>query len=150
MILVKVWVFFFHFQFLEKNNLKIIFVDLFDRKELFLAYKSIHFRQSHFCIFSKRLTHDFGQKLLFFSFSVFGQNLTIFSTENNPFQVIKICTSDSRIFSYFPKCLNHNFGQKKVFFYYLQFLGKNDLEIMFGNLFDRKELFLGYKNMHFS
>ena len=42
-----------------------------------------------------------------------------------------------------------DFGQKIEFFFHFRFLGKNDLEKMFGDLLDRKESFLAYKNMHF-
>ena len=37
---------------------------------------------------------------------------------------------------------------KKTFFYFLVFV-QNDLEIVFGDLFHRKESFLTYKNMCF-
>ena len=33
----------------------------------------------------------------------------------------------------------HDFGQKIEFFFHFRFLGKNDLEKMFGDLLDRKE-----------
>ena len=44
---------FFHFRFLGKNYLEKMFEDLLHRKESILAYKKMHFRYTHFCIFSK-------------------------------------------------------------------------------------------------
>ena len=38
---------------------------------------------------------------------------------------------------------------KKMNFFHFRFLGKNDLEKMFGDLLDRKQSVLAYKNMHF-
>ena len=43
MILVKKMTF-FYFLLLEKNLLEIMFRDVFDRKELFLAYENMHFK----------------------------------------------------------------------------------------------------------
>ena len=54
MILVKKW-HFLHFLFWGKIHLEIMFGDLFDTKESFLAFKDLHFRLLHFFIFSKRV-----------------------------------------------------------------------------------------------
>ena len=43
----------------------------------------------------------------------------------------------------------HDFGQKIEFFFSFSVLGQNDLEKMFGDLLDRKQSVLAYKNMHF-
>ena len=78
------------------------------------------------------------------------QCLVIFSIANNRFLPFKISPSDfsSRIFEYFPKRLTHDFGQKMAIVSFL-FLGKNNLEIVFGHRSIKRESFLDYKNMHF-
>ena len=38
---------------------------------------------------------------------------------------------------------------KKWHFIHFLFLGKNDLEIPLGDLYDRKESFITFKNLHF-
>ena len=75
----------------------------------------------------------------------------IFSIVNNRFLPFKISPSDfsSRIFEYFPKRLTHDFGQKMAIVSFL-FLGKNNLEILFGHRSIKRESFLDYKNMHFT
>ena len=63
----------------------------------------------------------------------------IFLFENNRFQPIKICTLDYRTFAYFPKSFNNPMIlMKKWNFFEFLFLGKNNLEIIIGNLLYRK------------
>ena len=47
--------------------------DYLVRKKAFVDYKNIDFRGLLYWIFSKRSTHDFGQKLEFSPLLVFGQ-----------------------------------------------------------------------------
>ena len=55
-------------------GLEVVFDNHPVRKQTFLDYKNIDFKQWPYWVFSKGLTHDFGQKLKISSLFVFAQN----------------------------------------------------------------------------
>ena len=70
MLLVKKCNFFLYLFFL-KIRLEIMFNNVLDRKETFLAIKTSIFQSPKNRIFPKGLTHAFGQKMQFVSVFVF-------------------------------------------------------------------------------
>ena len=56
--------------------LQIMFNNVLDRKETFLAVKNSIFQSPKNIIFPKGLTNAFGQKCIYFSLFFFGQNKT--------------------------------------------------------------------------
>ena len=75
MLLLKKFQFFLYL-FLVKTRQEIRFNNVLDRKETFFDYKNQIFQSPKNRIFSKELTHAFGQKMPNFSLFGFGQNKT--------------------------------------------------------------------------
>ena len=63
--LVQKWPFFQHF-FLGNIGQKNIFYDILERKIAFLGYKNKTFKKYKNWLFTKGLTHGFGQKMTIF------------------------------------------------------------------------------------
>ena len=57
-----------------KIGLEIFFADTLNRKERFLGHTNFFSKSGKNSNFLKGLVHEFGQKLEFFPFFVFGQN----------------------------------------------------------------------------
>ena len=73
----------------------------------------------------------------------------IFSNEKTSFEAIKTRGSKSRKFDIFPKGLTHGFGPEMAIFSTFFFLGNIGQEIVFYDILETKNAFLGYKNKKF-
>ena len=75
----NIYIFFSLIVFGKKKRLEITFNNVLDRKETVSGHTKFNLLKSqklHFSIVPKGLTHAFGQKYIFFSLLVFGQNKT--------------------------------------------------------------------------
>ena len=71
----------------------------------------------------------------------------ILLNEKTPFQAIKTRSPKRRKIDIFPNGLTHGFGQKIAIFSTFFFLGYTGYENVFYDILERKNAFLGYKNM---
>ena len=69
-------IFFLVYLFSVKIILQIMFNNVLDRKETFFGRKKFNISSPKNIIFPKGLTDAFGQKCIYFSLFVFGQNKT--------------------------------------------------------------------------
>ena len=74
---------------------------------------------------------------------------TIFWNEETPSQAIKTTSSKSRKIEIFTKGLTHGFSAKMATFPTF-FFGNIGQETVFGDILERKTLFLGYKKKNFN
>ena len=153
MVLVQIWSFFQPF-FLGNIKLENILYDIIERKFAFLGYKNNKFKKWKNCLFFKGVNPWFWCKdghfsnLFFKAILVRKTTFTTFQNEKTPFQAIKIRSSNRRKIEVFPKVLTHGFGPKVAIFR-IFFLGNIGLKIIFYNIIERKNAFLGYKNKQF-
>ena len=104
-------------------------------------------------IFAKGLTHGFCPKTaifpIFFYQAIYARKTSfmIFQNEKASFEAIKTRSSNSRKIDIFPKGLTHGFGQKMAIFSTFFFLGNIGQEHAFYDILERKNTFLGYRNM---
>ena len=132
-------------------GLEVVFDNHPVRKQTFLGYKNIDFKQWRYWVFSKGLTHDFGQKLEISSLFVFAQNgfeimfddhldrkETLPDHKNIDFRKLPYWII-SKGFTYdFSNIKNWNFPR-------CLFLDKMGLEIMFDSHLRRNQATLDYK-----
>ena len=122
MVLVQNWPFSQLFFFYARQVRKMSYTILQNEKTPFQAIKTRSSKSQKLDIFSKGLTHGFGQKMRIF-LTLFCQaiqarkmSFTIFWNEKTPFQAIKTTSSKSRKIDIFPKGLTHGFGPKIAIF----------------------------------
>ena len=73
----------------------------------------------------------------------------IFLNEKTPFKGIKTRSAKSRKIDIFPKGLIHGFGPKMAIFSIFFFLGNIGQGIVFYDILETKNTFVGYKNNKF-
>ena len=101
---------------------KMCFTIFQNEKTPFQPIKTTRSKSRKIEIFSKGLTHGFGQKmaifpcLFFFAIQARKMCFTIFQNKKTPVQPIKKRSSKSRKIEIFPKGLIHGFGQKMAIF----------------------------------
>ena len=154
MVLVQIWSFFQPF-FLGNIGQKNDFYDILERKNAFLRYKNKKFRMWKNLSYSKGVNPQFWCKyghssnLYFQAILVRKMTFTIFQNEETPFQAIKNArTTKCRKIEDFPKGLTHRFGHKTGRFsnFFILNIGlENDIY----DIIERKNAFLGYKNLRF-
>ena len=123
-------------------------------KTPFQAIKTRSSKSRKIDIFQKGLTHGFGPKMAIFPTFFFQaiqarkMSFMISQNEKTPFQAIKTRSSKCRKVEDFPKGLTHGFGPKLAIFrtFVLFNIG---LENDFYDIIERKNAFLGYKNLQF-
>ena len=134
---------------------KMTFTIFQNAKTPFFAIKKKKFRMSKNLSYSKGVNPWFWCKyghsssLFFQAILVRKITFTIFQNEETPFQAIKNARSTKcRKIEDFPKGLTHRFGPKLAFFsnFFILNIG---LENDFYDIIERKNAFLGYKNLKF-
>ena len=135
---------------------KMSFTIFYNEKTPFQAIETKNSKSRIIDIFPKGLTNGFGpknghfSKLFFQAKQVRKMFFTIFYNEKTLFYAIKTKNSKSRIIDIFPQGLIEPMVlvQKWPFFQTF-FLGKIGQEIVFYDILQRKNSFLGYKNRKF-
>ena len=87
-------------------------------------------------------------QLFFFVTETRKMSFTILQSKETSFQAIKTRSSKCRKVHIFPKGLTHGFGPKVSIFQPF-FLGSIGQDIVFQDVLERKNAFLGYKNKKF-
>ena len=130
------------------------FYDILVRKNDSLGFEKKKSKKSKNSYFPKEVNPWFWSKNGHFSNFFFKvlqdrkKSFTIFQNGKTPFQAIKTRSSKSRKIDIFPKGITHGFGPKMAIFPTL-FLGNIGHENLFYDILERKNAFLGYKNMKF-
>ena len=153
MVLVQKWALFQLFLFRQYSIGKCSLGYSRNEKMLFQAKKTGRSKSHKIDIFPKGLTHGFGPKCPFFQIFVQAiqarkMSFTIFQNEETPFQAKKTRSSKSGKIDFFLKGLTHCFGPKMAIFPTF-FLGNISQEKVFYYILERKNAFLGQKNIKF-
>ena len=121
-------------------------------KRLFQAIKRRSPKSRKIDIFTKGLTHGFGQKMtifptfLFLAIQARKMSLMIFSNEKTSFQAIKTRSPKSRKIDIFPDGLTHGFGPKMAIFPTFFFQAIQARKMCLNIFQNEKTPFLAYKN----
>ena len=153
MVLVPIWPFFQHFfqAILVRKMTLTIFQN---EKNACLGYKKKKFKMSKNCRFSKGGYPWFCSKYGHFSNLFFKAILVrkvtfkIIQNEKAPLQAIKTRSLKCCKIEDFPKGLTHGFGPNMAILPTV-FLGNIGQENDFYDIIERKNAFLGYKNLKF-
>ena len=125
-----------------------------NEKTPFQVIKTRSLNSRKICIFSKRLTHGFGQKMAIFQNFFFGN----ISQKNVIYDILKrknaFLGNKNKKFkksknSHFSKGVRSWFWSKNGHFSIFHFLGNTGQENVFYDILERKNAFLDYKNKKF-
>ena len=153
MVLVQKWPFFKLFFFWEYRQRKCLLRYSRTKKGLFSAIKTRSSKTQTIDIFPQGVNPWFWSKDGHFSNFFFQaiqarkMSFTLFQNKKSPFQAIKTRTSKSGKIDIF-----HAFGPKMAVFatsYFFFFLGSIGQEIVFYDIVERKNAYIGYKNQKF-
>ena len=108
--------------FFRQYRPEIVFQDILERKNAFLAYKNKNFRKTKNWHFSKGVNPWFWSKndnfsnFFFLVIEARKISFTILQNKKTPFQAIKTRSSKSQKIDIFPKGLTHGFSPKMAIF----------------------------------
>ena len=132
---------------------KIFFTIFYNVKPTYQAIKTRSLKNRKIIIFSKRLTHGFRpekaiiSKFFFWAIQAMKMSFTIFQNKETSLQAMKTRSLKRRKIDIFSKGLTHGFWSKNGNLFKILFLGNIGQENVFYDILERKNTFLGYKNM---